>query len=170
MTSPAEIAIAEVRALLEVLERDHPDLAEDERAWLAAIEGETSAIEVAERLMAKVAQRRRLADDAARELADIQARESRFRDQARRLEGTVLRIMEAAQIKRLERGTFDVRLRSGAMRVTIEDETRLPPQFIRTRAEPDKASIRQALMAEGSQAVPGARLEQGPAFLQVSLR
>lgn len=140
---------------------------DDQDIWLSAVEGETSAEDVLNRLLDL--RYRALADAEAckQRIADLKVREDRYKYQAEgyvKAMEKVLRMVNQKTIKTAE-ATFTIR--AGTQRVEIEDEAAIPTQLTTTKTitSPDKKAIADALKA--GEIVPGATLVTGPETLSI---
>ncbi len=174
--NPVAEAIAQARAAAEALAAEYPDLADDERAWLDTLDGITDAIDVADRFIRRSLARKRLADAATQEIADLQERKARFTRQAEAARNLALTIIAAAVAPdgkgrlRLERPSYTASLRTSPATVFVTDLSKLPETLLRPPAprEPDKATI--AKMLKDGAKIEGAELRPGAPYLEVRTR
>lgn len=110
---------------------------------LASLESETDALELLDRLAEHVVADKLLADKAAE-------RAARLKERAERSRGIILRMIEALEVKKLERPLYTASL-SYHRDLEEIDASLLPEAFI--RHAPDKIAIARALRA--GEIVPG---------------
>lgn len=112
----------------------------------AEMPDEAAAVDDALRRVVRRAQEADALCEAAGRQADaLSLRAKRFDQQSKDCRAIILSAMEALGEKNkvFPEATISVRETPGA--VIITDESALPPDYIRTKTEPDKALIRQAL-------------------------
>lgn len=161
-----EQAMSVLMAVRSRLLEDDPDLADDERLMADMLEGETGdAMEVLHRMVRASLHAKSMAEAAKLRAADIAARAERYARRDAALRGGVFAAMDALQLRKIEQPDFTAGISAGTAGVVITDETVLPEAFVRTKREPDKATIAAALKA--GDAVPGAELGNGPPRLTV---
>jgi hypothetical protein len=140
----------------------------DDDTFLDTLDGETDAVEIADRLIASMQGDEALAA-AAKEQADaLAARSKRLGDRARAKKRTLLAVMDAMGVRKLERPAATLSRRAGGVSLVITDEAAIPSQLTRTRVEPDKAAIKKQLQA--GEDVPGAALAQGDDTISVRVK
>ena len=101
-------------------------------------------------------------------IGQLAERQRRHEGRAAALEGAVHQAMRDLGIPRLRDAEFTASRREGGERVEVADAALLPPAYVRTRQEPDKAALLAALKA--GQAIPGAVLAQGDETLTVKVK
>lgn len=133
----------------------------DEPGFLDTLDGETDALDLADRLIAET-----LADDALAAAAKAQAdalaeRAKRIAERGQSKRRAMMLLMGAISVRKLERPRGTISLRAGSVRVHITDDDAVPTQLKRTKTvvEPDKAAIKAQI--EAGEAVPGAELVRG---------
>jgi hypothetical protein len=80
----------------------------------------------------------------------------------------MLRLLQAAHLKKLEMPEATLSVRLGVPRVVIVDETEIPDEFCRIKKEPDKTKIKAALSE--FKPVPGATLSNAEDGLTVRVK
>lgn len=95
------------------------------------------------------------ADAIAAERKRLAARERATRNRAERLRAYIQSCMESCDVRKVETSKARVSTRRSRS-VEVTDADRLPPTYMRVKAEPDKTAIRKALAGGGE--VPGARM------------
>lgn len=135
-------AVNNIRMLLADDRSDDPQLLTN------SLEGETDVIETLDYLAELV-----MADQAL--VAAAKERAQRLEARIDRHKAYAIRLLEEADLKKLERPLYTASLRY-TQAVEIDSEHTLPPGFLRTA--PDKAAIAKALKHD--EAVPGAHLAE----------
>ena len=100
--------------------------------------------------------------------AQLAERQRRHEGRAEALAAAVHQAMRDLGIPRLRDPEFTASRREGGERVEVADPALLPPAFVRTRREPDKAALLAALKA--GDAIPGAVLARGDETLTVKVK
>lgn len=103
-------------------------------------------------------------ESAKKEMAD---RERRFKKRIEDLEGYLLSNMQRCGIDKISCAYFEIKLKKCPVSVDIEDESKLPPEYMRIKTEelPDKIKMKEEMMA--GVIIPGASLKQN---LRVEIR
>lgn len=159
-------SIAGCRAHIERLLQDHPELADDEDFRRDMIEGETNLDVTIERLGREAKQvKAEIAGlrDFHGEIAERISRKAKCEGAIRE---AIVGLLNAAGLPGLKLPSVSVSFATIAPSVVVTDKGALPPEFICTKTEPDRAAIRDALNA--GQTVPGACLSNGGRALRIS--
>lgn len=123
---------------------------DDERLLADALEGATDVFEVVDRLIERANADAGLVKAGKERLSRIETRNERTR-------ALIARMLEALELRRLERPLATLSIADARRGVVITDEAELPATYLRTA--PDKAAILAALNA--GEVVPGAELGNG---------
>lgn len=153
-------AVAQLRAAAEALAAEHPDLAEDERAWLDTLDGLTDGLDLAEWLAERALHLSALEDAAVERARALHARAKRFGADQERLKGLILALVDAAGGKKVVRASMTLSPRATPAKLIEVDPAQTPPDMLRQPPpEPDKGAIKDALKAGHN--VPGWQLSNG---------
>lgn len=144
----------------------HPELEEDDVLRLDMVEGETNALEIIDRLIEAEKDARCLEEATGNAIEQLKKREVRFANRRDVVRKYILRIMEAANLRRVERPAATVSIAAGRPKVIITDEAAIPPAYHRIKTEIDKESIAKTLKTLGE--VPGATLSNPEPQLRIS--
>lgn len=141
------------------------ELADDERAYLDTLEGETDLYELVRRLLNEIE-----ADEGAQSAltAQIEERQARKQRAAERIKANrtaIMALMESAKVDRLTLPEATVSLRSNPPKPIVIDEASVPDVFCKFRRSPDMAAIRAELESGG--AVSGVSFDNGGTSLTV---
>ncbi|RMD90726.1 MAG: hypothetical protein D6811_10165 [Alphaproteobacteria bacterium] len=140
----------------------------DEQAFLDTLDGETDALDIADKLLRDLNDDRALAA-ACKALADeYAARAKRLEARQAAIKGAMLTLLDAAGVKKLERPGGTISRRAGSVHVRITDEDAVPSQLCKVVKRPDKTAIRAHL--EAGEDVPGAVLERSPDTVTVRVK
>jgi len=160
-----------VRAQIELLRISHPGIWDDGDEILLAdmLEAQTGLYEFLITLM-----RRALVDDETvvrgteAIMAEMKARRLRYELRIEAARTLALKLMQQADVRKIELPIATLSIRAGQPRVIITDEAALPEHCIRTKREPDKVAIKEQLA--GGQAVHGATLSNSEPTLAVRVK
>jgi hypothetical protein len=107
-----------------------------------------------------------LANGIDGELDRLKKRQARFELRRVALRKYIMQIMEAANLKKVERPAATVSIAVGRQKVVITDDNALPDDCVRIKREPDK--IRIATQLHRGDYVPGATLSNPEPVLRIS--
>jgi hypothetical protein len=125
----------------------HPELEEDDILRADSIEGETRAFEFLARIVRKIGATRALADGTAEYIGQLQERKARFERREQALRAFCFKVMNTADLKKVELSEATLSIRAGQPKVVIINEHEIPDAFMRIKKEPDKTKIKTALQA-----------------------
>jgi hypothetical protein len=143
----------------------HPDLLEDEILRADVIEGETDAFDFIAQVVREIGGAKILELGSAAYIAELQSRKARFERRQDALRELLLKVMQSAQLSKVELAEATVSVRQGPAKVMIVDETQIPEDYLRIVSTPDKIKIREALVA--NEPVPGAMLSNREPVLAI---
>ena len=144
-----------VAALKESLRQmGHGD---DDELLLDSIEGETSLLDLVDRLLVQIAEDEGLAEGARTAAAAIENRADRFDKRAEAARALIEQMLFVAELEKVERPTATLSLVRRPAKVEIAEESEIPAEFWRPG---DPRLDRKALLAalKEGRAVPGAAL------------
>jgi sugar-specific transcriptional regulator TrmB len=147
---------------------EYPELAEDEILRADMIEGETQAIEFLAEIVRRLEDTASLRDGVSERIRELTDRKSRFERRVEALRSMAFKVMNTADLKKVELPTATLSIRTGAPQVVIYDSTSLPADCLRIKTEPDKTAIKEKLKAGG--AVPGAYLSNSEPTLSIRVK
>lgn len=131
----------------------------DDATFLDTLDGETDAMDLADRLIEAVADAEAMADAIREQEAAMKARRARFDARADAFRKQMLTLIDAVGVKKIERPRATISRRAGLPSVQITDETAIPTQLCKAVVTPDKAAIKAQLLA--GETVPGAAIVIG---------
>jgi hypothetical protein len=146
-------ALLEARAQLLA---DDPEMAEqDSQLWQDMLQGQADGdpFSVIDRLVGAALDADDMADVAVKRAQEIRERAARLKRRHDRLRATVMDMLQALDIAKLERPTYSAAIRPAPAHVVITDEAALPDAWWRVKREPNKSAIASALKA--GERVPG---------------
>lgn len=145
----------------------YPELAEDEVLRADMIEGETSVHDFLSYVVRRIGERQALANGIADYAKDIGERKARVERGVEALRSLIFKIMNDAQLRKVELPEATLSVRAVPPKVIITDEAALPEQFFKIKREPDKTAIKECL-ATG--VVPGAELSNGSETISIRIK
>lgn len=140
---------------------------DDEQTYLDTLDGETDVVDLIDMALSNMRDDEALSEAIKAQTKALRDRQARIEMRAEAHRKTILSLMQAASIRKLERPAATVSLRPGTPSVKIVDEAEIPSQLMRvkTTKEPDKAAIKAALQA--GEIIPGAALDPGVETISV---
>lgn len=161
-------AVAAAQSALHRLEAAG-DIEADEAAALAVLEQDAPEIDdVLARLLRTMDEAKANEKAAEARIDALLLRRDRYRRQSEEYRRTVFAILEALGVRKWRNAEFSVSVADGRPSVVITDADALPSQFVRTKVEPDKAALKDAL--EAGEVIDGAMLSNSLPTLRVSTR
>lgn len=144
---------------------------DDEDLILDTLEGESEALEAVSRLLRWMNERGAIAASLKALEADYAARRKRHEEAVKTARGALAQFMDAIGVRKLERPEATISLTERGPSVIYPADLNaeaLPEQFRRWTCEPDKAAIREAMLA--GEAVLGLTLSNGETSLTVRVK
>jgi hypothetical protein len=158
-----------VRQQIEALMREYPDLAEDEILRADMLEGETDLAEIVTAIHRMTEDAKALRDGTQERLDDLTARRNRFKQRVEFGRELILKILNAADIKKLELPEVTVSLRNNKPHLLGDvDPNLLPDELVKITRAIDRAKVREAI--EAGQEVEGFVLSNAPPSLLVKVK
>jgi hypothetical protein len=112
------------------------------------LEGATSLKEMASVILRSIADARALYDGTKLRADELKSRQERFKMRGDFLRAMLLKILEHADVRKLELPEATVSLKKGTPQIVGDpDPATLPDEFCRVTREADRLKIRTALMA-----------------------
>ncbi|MEH2501203.1 hypothetical protein V1290_000014 [Bradyrhizobium sp. AZCC 1578] len=102
-----------VRQQIENLKVAHPELLEDDEAWLASLESETKFEELLTQLLRRIEDSKALAEGTAGRLTELQERKARLLHRMEGLRNLLFKLMESAELAKLELPEATITIRKG---------------------------------------------------------
>lgn len=133
----------------------------DDQAFWDTLDGETDALDIADRIIANMQTDAALADAAKAQADALAARAKRLGERQNAHKRALLTLLDATGQKKLERPCATVSRRAGSLSVHIVNEADIPSQLmtVKTTTSPDKTAIKKQI--EAGETVPGAELVRG---------
>lgn len=145
----------------------HIDLFEDEEAWLLSLESETDIDALMTSIVRRIEDSKALVIGTKDRAEELAARRKRFEDRIESLRNLAFKLMEAANVAKLELPEVTLSVRHVPPSVQIVDEDNLPDIACKFERKPDKAKIKE-LLATGL--VAGAVMTNGGKTLSIRIK
>jgi hypothetical protein len=142
---------------------------DDEMLRVDTLEGATNLKELATVILRGIADARALLDGTKERADELKARQDRFKMRGEFLRAMLMKILQHADVRKLELPEATVSLRHGAPQIIGEpDPDKLPDEFVKVKREADRVKIRTALV-NGFE-IEGLSLSNGEPTLAVNVR
>lgn len=155
----------QLKAHIEYLFAQYPDLADDGDLRAGVLEGETLLDQVITRALDQMSEDGMMIDGIKARVEALSERSKRFERRSDAMRALIKGLMQTANLKSLPLPEATITLGNGRQSVVITDEAIIPSQLGTNTWRPDKTAIGNALKA--GETVPGAVLETGPASLTI---
>jgi hypothetical protein len=154
----AFIALAEARERLLAIDANLP---EDERAWIDNLEGEAKGdpLRTIDRLVEAAIEADIMAGALHVREIELAERRARFLHRNETLRTIARDMLQALEVKRLERAGYTASIGLSPGKVHVSDVDLLPPQYTRVTVTADKTALHSALKLGDE--IPGATLGNG---------
>src|SRR4249920_1543840 len=130
-----------VLAQIELLRLRYPQIWDDDDTLAIGLEGETDLHEVLTLVVIRMCDAEAYAEADNKLINDLKERRDRFNARYDAMRVLALKLMNAAEVRKVELAQKTLWIRAGQPKVLIVDELALPPDCIRIRREPDKVAI-----------------------------
>ena len=158
-----------VRQQIENLKVSHPELIEDDEAWLTSLESETRFEELVTQLVRRIDDSKALAEGTAGRLTELQERKARMLHRMESLRNLLFKLMESAELAKLELPEATISVRKGTPQLIGEaDPASLPDELCKISRTPDRTAIKEALKT--GQTVPGFQLSNATPSLSIRIK
>lgn len=156
-----------VRHQIEMLKVSNPEIIEDDESWLLALESETNVEELLTQIIRQIEDTKALVVGTKDRFEELKARKDRFESRVESLRALAFKLMEAAELPKLELPEATLSIRSVPPSVMVTDEEKLPDIACKFERKPDKAKIKE-LLASGW--VAGATMSNGSKSLSIRIK
>lgn len=157
-----------IRQAIANLILEYPELEHDDVLRADMIEAETPAFDFLDEVVRRIEDTEAHLDGVIGRVKIFKERAERFERRIEALRALAFKVMNAADLKKVELPTTTLSIRNGAPQVVVHDEASLPADCIKTVTAPDKTAIREKLKA--GDAVPGAYLSNGEPTLSIRVK
>lgn len=160
-----QLDVDHIRQQLSNLLLAFPELAEDDVLRADMIEGATNAHRFLEACERKRVEAKWMTASIADYQEELDERKKRFERREQAMRQFMFKVMEAADLKKVELPEATLSIRPGVTKVIITTEELLPIEMWRFRKEPDKTKIKEAI--QDGNPVPGAELSNAEPTLSI---
>lgn len=158
-----------VRQQIENLKLVHPELIEDDEAWLATLESETSFNDLLTNIVRRIEDTKALVVGTKDRFEELKARKDRFEHRVDSLRNLAFKLMSAAELAKVELPEATLSLRAGTQQLVGErDPMKTPDMFCKVTRELDRTKIKEHLKSGG--AMPGFELTNGSPSLSIRIK
>lgn len=158
-----------VRQQVENLKLLHPEILEDDEAWLLSLESETKFDELLTQLVRRIEDTKALAEGTGNRMDELKARKDRFLRRIESLRDLMFKLMESAELAKLELAEATITVRKGQPQLVGEpDPATLPDEFCKISRTPDRTAIKDALKT--GKEVPGFSLSNATPSLSIRIK
>jgi Siphovirus Gp157 len=165
---PERLDATFVRREIDALAVTHPGIWEDDELRALALESETNLREFLEKVVRRMLEARASIGGIGQYICELKVRQDRMDQRVESMRALMFKLMQAAELKKLELAPATLSIRAGQPKVTITDETALPPDCVRIRTEPDRIAIKEQLMR--GERMAGAELSNSEPTLAVRIK
>lgn len=158
-----------VRQQIANLILQNPELQDDEVLRADMIEAETDAHDFLRMIERGRQEAASLIEAIEANVADLVQRKDRFARREKNLRALAMKIMDAADLKKVELPEATLSIRAGTRKLLGDaDPATLSPDYVRTKVEIDRPKIKDALKA--GVVVPGFELSNAEPTLSVRVK
>lgn len=158
-----------LRTEIEMLLREHPEMADDEFLRADMIEGETDLNEVLTALHRMIEDARALRDGTKSRMDDLNQRRARMDKRMEFGRALIAKILDAADLRKVELPEVTISMRhNGQQMIGDPDPNELPDELVKVTRTADRRKIREAL--EAGAVVPGCVLSNMPPTLTMRVK
>lgn len=158
-----------VRQQVDNLKLAHPELLEDDEAWLISLESETRLEDLVTQLVRRIDDTKALAVGTADRLDELSARKSRLLNRMESLRNLLFKLMESAELAKLELAEATITVRKGQPQLVGDaDPATLPDDLCKISRTPDRTAIKEALKT--GRTVPGFQLSNATPSLSIRIK
>jgi ABC-type transporter Mla subunit MlaD len=157
-----------VRQQIENLKLVHPELLEDDEAWLATLESETSFEELLTTIVRRIEDTKALVIGTKDRFDELKARKDRFEQRVESLRNLAFKLMSVAERAKVELPEATLSLRAGTQQLVGDaDPKELPDDLCTITREPNRKAIKERLQLAP---VPGFQLTNGSPSLSIRIK
>ena len=158
-----------VHQQIENLKLVYPELLEDDEAWMATLESETSFEDLLTSIVRRIEDTKALVIGTKDRFEELKARKDRFERRVDSLRNLAFKLMETAQLAKMELPEATLSLRAGTPQLIGEaDPTHMPDNFCKISRALDRTAIKDAL--KDGLTVPGFALSNSPPQLTIRIK
>ena len=158
-----------VRQQIENLKIAHPELLEDDEAWIATLESETSFEDLLTSVVRRIEDTKALVIGTKDRFEELKSRKDRFEHRVDTLRNLAFKIMQAAELAKCELPEATLSLRAGTQQLIGDANPKeLPDEFCKISRDLNRTAIKEALKT--GLTVPGFELSNSPPSLTIRIK
>ena len=158
-----------VRQQIENLKIAHPELLEDDEAWLATLESETDFNDLLTSIVRRIEDSKAMAIGTKDRFEELKSRKDRFEHRVYILRDLIFKIMQAAKLAKAELPEATLSLRAGTQQLIGDANPKeLPDEFCKISRDLNRTAIKEALKT--GLTVPGFELSNSPPSLTIRIK
>lgn len=158
-----------IRQQIENLKVSHPSLMEDDEAWQASLESETGLHDILTNIVRRIEDTKALVVGTKDRFDELKARKDRFEHRVEALRELAFKLMQAADVAKVELPEATLSLRAGTQQLVGDAEpASLPDDLCKISRSIDRTAVKDALKA--GQTVPGFQLSNSPPSLSIRVK
>jgi hypothetical protein len=168
VNAPFYLSVQFVKAKIDDLRRRHPELSEDEDAFLLSLESETDLHELMTRLVRQEREAAMMAEGVKTREEELKERRDRFVRQQQAARHLMLTLLESTGKDKLTLPEATVSVSRHGPSPIVNDEQAVPDTFCKFTRRPDMKAIKAAL--NDGLHIPGVHVSNGSTNLMVRVR
>jgi hypothetical protein len=157
-----------IRLQVKGLKLIHPEILEDDEAWLATLESETDFNEILTTIVRRIEDTKALVIGTKDRFEELKIRKDRFEHRMETLRELAFKIMQAADLAKIELPEATLSLRAGQQQLVGEPDITMPDEFWKYSRDPDRMKIKEALKT--GKTVPGFSLSNSQPNLSIRIK
>jgi hypothetical protein len=158
-----------IRRQIENLKVSFPDLAGDDESWQMSLESETDLAELLTNLVRKIDDAKALVIGTKDRFEELEQRKARFEHRIDALRQLAFKLMQSAEVTKLELPIATLSIRNGAQQIVGENKPEhLPDDLCKVSRAIDRTKVKEALKA--GQHVPGFSLSNAEPSLSIRVK
>jgi hypothetical protein len=158
-----------IRQQIENLKVSHPALVEDDEAWQMSLESETDINDLLTTIVRRIEDTKALVIGTKDRFEELKARKDRFEHRIEALRELAFKVMQTAEVAKLELPECTLSLRAGQQQLVGEfDPNALPDSLVKISRTVDRAAVKDAI--KNGVAVPGFELTNGPPSITIRVK
>jgi hypothetical protein len=158
-----------IRRQIENLKVSFPDLAGDDESWQMSLESETDLAELLTNVVRKIDDAKALVIGTKDRFEELEQRKARFEHRIDALRQLAFKLMQSAEVTKLELPIATLSIRNGAQQIVGENKPEhLPDDLCKVSRAIDRTKVKEALKA--GQHVPGFSLSNAEPSLSIRVK
>lgn len=158
-----------IRTQIENLKVSYPDLIEDDESWQMSLESETDLADLMTNIVRKIDDAKAMVIGTKDRFEELEKRKARFEHRVEALRQLAFKLMQAAEVTKLELPEATLSLRNGTPQLVGEaDPASLPDNLCKVSRNLDRTKIKDAL--KSGQEVPGFSLSNAAPSLSIRVK